>query len=136
MEEQVLVAGCVILDDYGRILLMHRDLGETGLWELPGGKVEEDEDPEQTAVREIHEELGVTVQLTKSLGSAAFEYQDTAYLFHWFQAKVAQGEPHITEADTFNDLDYFELDDMPSLALSAAAEILENKIIGGEVVLD
>jgi 8-oxo-dGTP diphosphatase len=133
-DEQVLLAGCVLLDDYGRFLLLHRDLGTTGLWELPGGKVEEEELPEQAAVREIREELGVDVRLTKALGNDAFEYEGTTYMFYWFQGEIVRGEPEAVEA-IHDDFDYIEFEDMPSMALSAGMEVLHNKILAGEVEL-
>jgi 8-oxo-dGTP diphosphatase len=133
--EQIQVAGCVLVDDYGRILLLHRKLTDSGLWYLPGGKVEEGELPESAAVRESHEELGVEVRLRRLLANEAFEHEETEYMFYWFLAEIVQGEPKITEPELFDDLDYIEFEDMPSLALSAASEILHNKIVTGEVDL-
>jgi mutator protein MutT len=133
--EQMTVAGCVLTDDYGRILLLHRKLTDSGLWYLPGGKVEEDELPESAAVRECREELGVKVRLRRSLANEAFEHEGTEYMFYWFLAEIVKGEPKITEPELFDDLDYIEFEDMPSLALSAASEILHHKILSGEVDL-
>jgi 8-oxo-dGTP diphosphatase len=131
----ITVAGCVLLDDYGRILLLHRKLTDSGLWYLPGGKVEEEELPESAAVRESREELGVDVRLRRLLASEAFEHEETEYLFYWFLAEIVKGEPTITQPELFDDLDYIEFEDMPSLALSAASEILHHKILSGEVDL-
>jgi 8-oxo-dGTP diphosphatase len=131
----ITVAGCVLLDDYGRILLLHRKLTDSGLWYLPGGKVEEEELPESAAVRESREELGVDVRLRHLLASEAFEHEETEYLFYWFLAEIVEGEPTITQPELFDDLDYIEFEDMPSLALSAASEILHHKILSGEVDL-
>jgi 8-oxo-dGTP diphosphatase len=59
----VLVAACALVDADGRVLLAERPAGKpmAGLWEFPGGKVEDGELPEQTLIRELNEELGITV---------------------------------------------------------------------------
>jgi 8-oxo-dGTP diphosphatase len=59
----VVVAACALVDADGRVLLAERPAGKpmAGLWEFPGGKVEPGERPEQSLIRELHEELGIEV---------------------------------------------------------------------------
>ncbi len=59
----LLVAACALIDPDGRVLIAKRPEGKAmaGLWEFPGGKVEPHERPEQTVIRELHEELAVDV---------------------------------------------------------------------------
>jgi 8-oxo-dGTP diphosphatase len=60
----LLVAAVALLDADGRVLIAQRPEGKdmAGLWEFPGGKVEAGESPEDTLIRELHEELGITVK--------------------------------------------------------------------------
>ena len=63
MPPLLLVAACALVDAEKRVLIARRPAGKpmAGLWEFPGGKVEEGETPEDTVIRELYEELGVTV---------------------------------------------------------------------------
>lgn len=60
----VLVAACALVDADGRVLLAQRPPSKpmAGLWEFPGGKVEDGERPEETLIRELKEELGIVVR--------------------------------------------------------------------------
>ena len=56
----IVVAGALI-DADGRVLITKRPNGKemAGLWEFPGGKIEEGETPEQALIRELKEELNI-----------------------------------------------------------------------------
>jgi 8-oxo-dGTP diphosphatase len=60
----VLVVAAALIDADGRVLLAQRPKGKAleGLWEFPGGKVDTGEGPEDALIRELKEELGITVK--------------------------------------------------------------------------
>jgi 8-oxo-dGTP diphosphatase len=76
----VLVAACALVDVDGRVLIAQRPVGKfmAGLWEFPGGKIEGNETPEETIIRELHEELGidVTQACLAPLSFASHAYSD------------------------------------------------------------
>ena len=59
----VLVVAAALIDADDRVLIAQRPAGKTlaGLWEFPGGKLEAGERPEAALIRELQEELGLTV---------------------------------------------------------------------------
>lgn len=70
-------AGVLLLDDEGRVLLVERTHDPwSGRWDLPGGFCDAGEHPEQTAVREVREELGLDVRLTGFVGVWTDVYRD------------------------------------------------------------
>jgi 8-oxo-dGTP diphosphatase len=58
------VVAAALTNQDGEILLQKRPAGRqmAGLWEFPGGKIEEGESPESALIRELEEELGVIVE--------------------------------------------------------------------------
>ncbi len=75
-----LVVACALVDADKRVLIAQRPAGKTlaGLWEFPGGKVEPGERPEQTLIRELHEEIGIAVSddCLAPLTFASHAYED------------------------------------------------------------
>ena len=59
----VLVSAVALIDRDGRVLLAQRPAGKrmAGLWEFPGGKIETGETPEAALIRELGEELGLSL---------------------------------------------------------------------------
>lgn len=62
------LAGAVILNGERKMLLIHRNSPNRIQWELPGGKVEKDEECEIAAIRELKEELDIKIKTIKYLG--------------------------------------------------------------------
>ena len=92
----VLVAACALIDADGRVLLAERPAGKSmaGLWEFPGGKIEAGERPEQTLIRELHEELGITVKddCLAPLTFASHAYDDFHLLMPLYICRRWDGE--------------------------------------------
>jgi 8-oxo-dGTP diphosphatase len=91
----VLVAACALIDLDGRVLLAQRPEGKpmAGLWEFPGGKIEAGERPEETLIRELHEELGITVRepCLAPLTFASHTYDDFHLLMPLFICRRWEG---------------------------------------------
>lgn len=75
---QVEVVAGVIRDARGRVLLARRTEGRdlAGLWEFPGGKHEPGESAEDALARELHEELGIEVEIGTALINVPQRYPD------------------------------------------------------------
>ena len=91
------VAACALVDADGRVLLAQRPTGKpmAGLWEFPGGKVEDGERPEQTLIRELKEELGILVNeaCLAPLTFASHSYPDFHLLMPLFVCRRWEGTP-------------------------------------------
>lgn len=90
-----------------------------GLWEFPGGKVEEGEQPETALVRELKEELGIEVEVA-SLSPAAFASADNAgrhMLLLLYICRVWYGLPEALDA---SELEWVKPGEMAALPMPPA----------------
>jgi 8-oxo-dGTP diphosphatase len=100
----VLVAACALIDTDGRVLIAQRPAGKpmAGLWEFPGGKVEADERPEETLIRELKEELGIVVNeaCLAPLTFASHTYPDFHLLMPLYVCRRWEGTVTALEGQT------------------------------------
>lgn len=91
----VTVAVGILIDDAGRVLVTRRaqDAHQGGLWEFPGGKVEEDETIPVALARELKEELGLLVEATEALMVLDHDYGDKQVRLDVHRVTRWSGEP-------------------------------------------
>ena len=95
------VAVGVILDADNHVLITRRarDAHQGGLWEFPGGKLEDGETPEECLIRELAEELGITVkkECLAPLSFASHAYEDFHLLMPLYVCRRWSGTPYGAE---------------------------------------
>ncbi len=86
----------VLIDDRGRVLLArrpaHKHLG--GMWEFPGGRIEEGEDSRAGLARELHEELGIEMDACDPLIHVRHAYPEKTVSLWFYRVTKWRGEPH------------------------------------------
>ena len=113
----VLVTACALVDPDGRVLIAQRPVGKQmgGLWEFPGGKMEQGERPEETLIRELSEELGITVkeECLAPLTFASHSYADFHLLMPLYICRRWEGTPQPTEHQAIKWVRPKDLTDYP-----------------------
>jgi 8-oxo-dGTP diphosphatase len=89
----ILVAAGFIFKDH-KLLIAQRLPGTHGAlkWELPGGKVENDEDPRDCLVREVKEELGIQIEVGNIFESIFHRYPERSVLLLFYKCRWISGE--------------------------------------------
>ncbi|WP_371179705.1 8-oxo-dGTP diphosphatase MutT [Ahrensia sp. 13_GOM-1096m] len=117
MSNILLVPACALVDTDNRILLAQRPEGKSlaGLWEFPGGKIEQGETPEESLVRELKEELGITTQTAclAPLTFASYAYEKFHLLMPLFICRKFEGIPMPQENQTLKWVRPEKLRDYP-----------------------
>lgn len=113
----LLVSAVALIDVDGRVLLAQRPKGKSlaGLWEFPGGKVDEGETPEQALIRELQEELGIDTWASclAPLTFASHTYDDFHLLMPLFACRKWNGTPQGREGQTLKWVRANELSQYP-----------------------
>ncbi len=118
------LSGCIFLNKDGKVLLLHRYQNGLEQWEVPGGKVNDFETPDITALREVKEEIGIDVKIIKLLGSKSFSQKEKTYHYFWYLADICAEPPVIVEPDQHDQLRYFSWEELKS-----TQEILSTNVV-------
>jgi 8-oxo-dGTP diphosphatase len=108
-----------VVDDEGRLLLARRAREpDAGLWDTPGGFLDDGEEPEAALRRELREEAGVEIELGAFLGIRPDRYgdgEDAPYVLNLiWEARIVSGE--LEPADDVSELHWFARDGLPPAA--------------------
>ncbi|MBM3546688.1 MAG: GNAT family N-acetyltransferase [Alphaproteobacteria bacterium] len=113
----ILVAAVALVDADGRVLIAQRPPGKSmaGLWEFPGGKVQEGETPEVALVRELREELGIDTagSCLAPFTFASHRYERFHLLMPLYLCRRWQGTPSPREGQTLAWVKPMRLADYP-----------------------
>ena len=117
----LLVVAAALVDKNHRILLQRRPEGRSmaGLWEFPGGKLEDGETPEAALVRELSEELAITIDPANLMPAcfASAAVCDRPLLLMLYICTIWEGEPVAVESP---ELGWFSISEMGGLHMPPA----------------
>lgn len=121
-------AACVVLDRVGNVLLIRRS--DNNQWQIPGGVVENGEQPTAAALREVYEETGVSVSLMKLSG--VYSNFETGVIAFVFLAKYVQGTLRVSEES--KDVVWAAPEEVLKLVPKIFVERIEDALVFGEGV--
>lgn len=112
------VGAAIIKED--KVLAMQRSEQMTlpGMWEFPGGKVEADETEQEALIREIKEELNVTINILDYINEASYDYEFGTVQLKVYTAEIISGQITLEEhsdgkwvtADELKNIDWAPVD--------------------------
>lgn len=117
---------CAIIEKEGKVLATRRAHGSHlgGFWEFPGGKIEPGETDQDCVVREIAEELSITIEIVKSMEPVEHHYPEKCIRLLPFVCRMTTGHIILKDHSAFC---WLELNKLQTLEWAAADKIvLEN----------
>ncbi len=116
-----------VIKDKNKIFCTQRGYGEfKGYWEFPGGKIEENETPQEALKREIKEELTIDIEVGDLIDTVEYDYPEFHLSMDCFYAEIINGEIELKEHD--NAL-WLERDNLKTIEWLPADEDLINKVV-------
>ena len=88
-----------------------------GYWEFPGGKLEDNETPEEALTRELKEEFSIDVLVEDYIGRAEYDYDHISIELLAYRASIHTGEFQLTDHDA---IEWVTLEQASSYKLAPA----------------
>ena len=112
-ENKTKVVTAAVIEKDGKVLVARRRKGliAEGLWEFPGGKLEEGEDPRRGLERELEEELGVRARAGEHLCTVPFSGSLKSFELVVFRTELLSDGFRMTDHDEIRWLAPAEMDE-------------------------
>lgn len=123
------VVAALLFDQDGKILITQRPAGShlEGLWEFPGGTIEEGESPEQALLREIKEEINLDIKVKKLFWQERFEYDVKKIHISFYLCAITPGRQEVVPLEVA-DFRWVTIEELPNYKFPAADEALLEKL--------
>ncbi len=130
----------IIFNEKGHVLLTQRNDKKSpyshGKWQFPGGGIEQGEHPHQTAIREVQEETGLTIEIVSKhpfVYSHHFETANVHVIVLGYIASYLSGEIDISRDAHTGDARWFKTDEIDfSLCLPLTQELIQDALTAKE----
>ena len=117
------VAATTVIGDNNQVLLVKRgNEPGYGLWSLPGGYVDRGEIVEEAAAREVFEETGLNIDITRLIG--VFSQKNHPVIVIAFSGEQISGE--LQTSDETLAVEFFDIDVLPEMAFPRDQEIIKS----------
>lgn len=120
---------CLIMQGDRFLLVKRANVSQSGYWKAPGGYMQFGETPEQTAIREVQEEVGLAIDDPKfrCITDDVFEDEQKHFITIWMVAHYNGGEPKVTAPDEEAEVQWFSWQSLPSPLYLDLQHLLEGK---------
>jgi 8-oxo-dGTP diphosphatase len=122
----ILVAAGIIIEQ-GKILATRRKPNASHglLWEFPGGKVEEEEDPRKALQRELKEELDIDVEVGRIIEAAFYLYPEYPILLLAYHCRIKSGIPKLIGC---HELRWVDIEGLKGLEMPPADDPIRDRL--------
>jgi len=127
-EMKTVVVTAALIIEQGKILVTQRKKGSSRalLWEFPGGKVKEGEEPREALRRELAEELEVEVEVGMIFDAVFYSYPEYPVLLLIYRCRVEKGPPRPIACQ---DLRWVTLGELEKLAMPPADDPVRKHLL-------
>jgi 8-oxo-dGTP diphosphatase len=102
------VVAAIMINHKNEILIARRkpEKSQGGLWEFPGGKIEQGETPEESLKRELKEEMNIEIEVIKYFGENVHHYEKISIRLIAYKCRLLRGDFTLSDHDKIQWVNY------------------------------